>query len=308
MNQLFDWLNNSDPSIKYLFYRDILQYDKTHLKRIQDEMLVNGWGHDLCSYQKNDGYWEGYYSPKWRSTHYSLQTLMCLNYPKTETIQFAVNRILSEEKCKDGGISPSVTHNESDCCVNGMMLAIACFYHASIEDLKTIIDYFIHAQLKDGGFNCRFNRHKVHHSAFNSTLCVLEGLWRYEEQGYTYRIDEVKKLRSEAEEFLLIHQLYISDKTGHIIDKNYLSMHFPYYWRYDLLRALEYFVISKHGYDIRLEKALIWLKSKQKERKWKLSARYPGNIYFEMEKAGQWSKMISVRALRILRYFERIAL
>lgn len=115
MNLLFDWLNNADPSIKYLFFRDILHYDKTLQDRVQDEILIRGWGHDLSLYQKQDGYWEGYYSPKWISTHYSLQTLMCFNYPKTDAIQFAVNRILMEEKCKDSGISPSVTHNESDC-------------------------------------------------------------------------------------------------------------------------------------------------------------------------------------------------
>ena len=98
---------------------------------MQEEMLITGWGHDLISYQKQDGYWRGYYSPKWIFTYYSLQTLMCLNYPKTDTILFAVNRILIKEKCKDGGKSPSVTHIESDCCVNGMMFAIACYYHAN---------------------------------------------------------------------------------------------------------------------------------------------------------------------------------
>lgn len=308
MNNLIDWLNNSDPSIKYLLNRDILHCDKTLQEKIQNEMTISGWGHDLMAYQKHDGYWEGYYSPKWTSTHYTLQTLRCLNYPKTDSIQLAINRILKEEKCKDGGISPSVTHNESDCCVNGMMLAIACYYQANRDDLISVIDYLIHAQVMDGGFNCRFNRQKVHHSAFNTTLCVLEGLWEYEAQGYKYRIDDVKRIRFEAEEFLLNHQLYISDKTAEIIDQRYLSMHFPYYWRYDVLRALEYFVLSNHKYDIRLERALVWLESKHKQYKWKLSAQYTGKSYFNMEKAGQLSKMNSVRALHVLSYFERIDL
>lgn len=308
MNHLINWLNNSDPSIKYLLARDILRYDQTTLDCIQAEMLNGGWGYDFITHQNHDGYWEGYYSPKWTSTHYTLQTLMCLNYPKTEKIQFAINRILQEEKCKDGGISPSRLHNESDCCVNGMMLAIASYYQVQIDDIKSMIDYLILAQINDGGFNCSFNRRKVYHSAFNTTLCVLEGLWGYETRGYTYRLDDVKRIRYEAEEFLLKHQIYISDKTSEIIDKKYLSMHFPYYWRYDILRALEYFVISKHKYDTRLEKALVWLESKQIEGKWKLSAKYQGKQYFEMEKAGQWSEMISVRALRILYYFERIDL
>lgn len=306
MNQLYNWLNNSDPSVKYLYTRDILNASTENLELIQKEMLVSGWGYELMSHQKSDGYWEKYYSPKWISTHYTLQTLRCLNYPRTDSIDYAIRRILKEEKCNDGGISPSNTKLWSDCCVNGMFLTIACYYHANQEDIKSMIDYLVNAQLEDGGFNCRFNRAKVHHSAFNSTLCVLEGLWEYEVQGYKYRLDEVKRMRREAEEFLLIHQLYISDKTGQIIDERYCSMHFPYYWRYDLLRALEYFALSEHAYDQRLDKALDWLLSKQKNNRFKLSAQYSGLTYFSMEKAGKESKINTVRALKVLKAFNRL--
>ncbi|HET6785692.1 MAG TPA: hypothetical protein VFH18_06685 [Erysipelotrichaceae bacterium] len=306
MNELFNWLKDSDLSIQYRLEKDLLKSPQTVLTDIQTKMLEGGWGYELLTYQKEDGYWEGYYSPKWISTHYTLQTLRCLNYPKTLSIKYAINRILKEEKCKDGGISPSRLHNESDCCVNGMFLTIACYYHANINDLKSMIDYLILAQINDGGFNCSFNRHKVHHSAFNSTLCVIEGLWEYENQGYDYRIDDVKKLRKEAEEFLLHHQLYISDKTNQIIDERYCSTHFPYYWRYDLLRVLEYFVDSNHTYDKRLENALIWLESKHKEYRWNVNAHYSGLTYFTMEKAGKQSKMITIRALKVLHYFNRI--
>jgi len=308
MNELFNWLKDSDLSIKYRFERDILNSSQDDLLKIQLKMLNHGWGHDLMSFQKDDGYWEGYYSPKWISTHYTLQTLRCLNYPKTDSIVLAINRILNEEKCKDGGISPSVHHNESDCCVNGMFLNIACYYHAHIDELKSMIDYLILAQISDGGFNCSFNRHNVIHSAFNSTLCVIEGLWEYEKQGYTYRIDEVMKLRNEAEEFLLLHQLYISDKTNRIIDERYCSTHFPYYWRYDLLRALEYFVDSNHPYDKRFENALKWLESRHKEYRWNMNAHYSGLTYFTMEKAGKPSKMITLKALNVLYYYNRINL
>lgn len=308
MNELFNWLKDSDPSVQYRLERDILNASNHVLTDIQATMLDHGWGYDLMSYQKADGYWNGYYSPKWISSHYTLQTLRCLNYPKTLSIKFAINRILNEEKCKDGGISPSRTHNESDCCVNGMFLNIACYYHAQINDLKSVIDYLILAKIEDGGFNCSFNRHKVHHSAFNSTLCVIEGLWEYEKQGYTYRIDEVKQLRKDAEEFLLIHQLYISDKTSKIIDERYCSTHFPYYWRYDLLRVLEYFADSKHPYDIRFENALKWLESRHKEYRWNVNAHYSGLTYFTMEKAGKPSKMITIKALNVLHYFNRINL
>ena len=91
-----------------------------------------------------------------------------------------------------------------------------------------------------------------------------------------------------------------------IIDQRYCSCHFPYYWRYDLLRALEYFTYSKHPYDPRLEKALVWLESINKNNHFKINAHYPGLTYFEMEKVGKESAMITVRALNILNYYNRM--
>jgi hypothetical protein len=82
-------------------------------------------------------------------------------------------------------------------------------------------------QLPDGGYNCRHPRYQVHHGSFHTTICVLEGLWEYQNQGYLYRIDEVKSSRKSAEEFLLMHRLFLSDKDGRIIDDHFLSMHYP---------------------------------------------------------------------------------
>lgn len=306
MEEIIEYLEHSDPSVRYRLHRDILKSDIKDLEAIQNDMKHFGWGYTLMSFQMDNSYWYTYYQPKWISTHYTLQTLRCLNYPKTNSIEKAIQRILLEDKCGDGGISPSRTKLWSDCCVNGMFLNFACYYNANAKDLESIIDYLIKAQIKDGGFNCSFYREKVNHSAFNSTLCVIEGLYEYEVQGYKYKIDEVKRMRIEAEEFLLIHQLYISDKTSKIIDDKYCSMHFPYYWRYDLLRALEYFSYSNHPYDGRLEKALVWLESKHKNYRFKLNAQYSGLRYFEMEKAGKESRMITVRAISILNYYNRM--
>jgi len=95
MNELFNWLRDSDLSIQYCLEKDLLKSPQTVLSNVQTKMLERGWGYDLLTYQKVDGYWDGYYSPKWISTHYTLQTLRCLNYPKTLSIKFAINRILT---------------------------------------------------------------------------------------------------------------------------------------------------------------------------------------------------------------------
>ena len=95
--------------------------------------------------------------------------------------------------------------------------------------------------MSDGGFNCRFNRSGAKHSSLHSTLSVLEGITEYEFNGFEYRIEELKKVKQSSIEFLLIHQLFLSDRTGEIISKDFLKLTYPGRWRYDILKALDYF-------------------------------------------------------------------
>ncbi|TXT16698.1 MAG: hypothetical protein FD133_1714 [Erysipelotrichaceae bacterium] len=118
-----------------------------------------------------------------------------------------------------------------------------------------------------------------------------------------YKLDEVKRMRQEANEFILMHHLYKSDKDGHIMDEHFLSMHWPYHWHYDLLRALEYFAFSDSPYDERMKDALDWLESKRQNEAWSLSPRYAGQYFFTMEKVSQRSKINTIRATYVLDKF-----
>ncbi len=105
-----------------------------------------------------------------------------------------------------------------------MFLNYASYFTAHEEKLKSVIDMLLKELMLDGGFNCRSNRSKAIHSSLHSTLSVLEGLTEYERNGYTYRLKEVKKAINSSKEFILIHQLFISDRTGKVIDKNFLKL------------------------------------------------------------------------------------
>lgn len=103
MKDILNHLDQSDPSVRYRLHRDILKSDIKVLETIHHDMIHTGWGHTLMSFQMEDGYWTGYYSPKWISTHYTLQTLRCLNYPRTQSITYAINRILKKKSVKMEG-------------------------------------------------------------------------------------------------------------------------------------------------------------------------------------------------------------
>ena len=171
--------------------------------------------------------------------------------------------------------------------------------------LESIIDCLIDAHMHDGGFNCQFNRKGAVHSSLHSTISVLEGLLEYKRGGYTYRQAELERIVAEAEAFILLHHLFRSDHTGEVIDKRFLMLSYPSRWRYDILRALDYFRDARRPYDVRMQDAIDVLhKKRRKDGRWPVQARHPGQTHFEMEQTGQSSRWNTLRALRVLRHFE----
>lgn len=123
--------------------------------------------------------------------------------------------------------------------------------------------------------------------------------------GYTYRLDELEKIKKESEEFILCHKLYKSDKTDEIIDKRWSMLSFPSRWRYDILRALLYFADSNHPYDSRMEDAIQILISKRKNTgRWPVQAKHPGEVHLDMECTGKESRWNTLRALRVLKEYK----
>jgi len=295
---LIEWLLDSDVSIQYQVYRDLLKTEKPELK---ERIAKEGWGSKYMSLRKSDGNWGiGFYQPKWTSTHYTLLELRNLCFPNNDKdILFSINKILKECKGSDGGINPAKSLLLSDVCINGMFLNYACYFGAEENDLKSVIDYILSQQLPDGGFNCHFNRKGARHSSLHSTLSIVEGIQEYVQNGYKYRVEELKKAEEESRAFMLEHKLFKSHRTGKIIDKKMLMLSWPSRWKYDILAGV--------AYDERMADAIKVILKKQKEdKKWPLQARHSGQSHFEMEETGKASRWNTLRALRVLGHFGMI--
>lgn len=159
--------------------------------------------------------------------------------------------------------------------------------------------------MSDGGFNCHSNRKGAVHSSLHSTISVLEGIVEYERNGYRYKLKELKKARFDAQEFILMHRLFRSDRTGKIIKSNFLTLCYPYPWYYDILRAMDYFQFAAAKYDRVMDDAIkVIMDKRTASGVWKLAPKHPGQIHFEMEKSGTPSRWNTLRALRVLRYFK----
>lgn len=297
---VFDWLLEGDVAIRFQAFRDLRGELKPDLQqRIKNE----GWGKAFLEKRNANGHWgQKYYQPKWISTHYTLLDLKNLNIePEVPLIQETIMRVLATEKGPDGGILPIGSTRQSDVCVNGMFLNFASYFKAEEEKLVSIVDFLLSQRVADGGFNCRSNRQGCVHSSLHSTLSVAEGIFEYHRNGYAYRLPELLDAATSAREFILMHRLYKSDKTGAVIDPKMTMLSYPCRWRYDVLRALDYFQSAGVAYDPRMDDAIQLLYEKRRtDGKWPLQARHPGQVHFDMEKPRQPSRWNTLRALRVL--------
>jgi len=302
--QIVDWLLDGDVSVQYQTYRDLIGVERPDL---QARIATEGWGLGFLNARNLGGGWgEKFYQPKWVSSHYTLLDLRNIEIASdTQIIREELSRILAREKSLvDGGILPIGEHGKCDVCVNGMFLHYACFFKVPEAELQTVIDFVLQEHMSDGGFNCRSNRAKPHHSSLHTTCSVLEGLLSYLNAGYTYRAVEVRQAIAKAEEFMLLHQLFISDHTGEVIDKRFTQLSYPYRWRYSVLRALDYLRAAKRPWDDRLQPAIDLLKQKRrKDKRWNSQAKHPGKTHFDMERAGRPSRWVTLFAMRVFDHF-----
>jgi len=302
-DQIIRWLLEGEVSIQYQVHRDLFGVEKPDL---QERIAKEGWSSQFLSRKQAYGGWgTKFYHPKWTSTNYTLLDLKNLNIsPKNKEIRDSIKMVIQTNKGPDGGILPIGTIQKSDLCINGMFFNYACYFGAQEADLKSVVDLILGVHMPDGGFNCRVNRTGAVHSSMHTTINVLEGLLEYELSGYQYRLDDVRDAVSSAEEFLLMHRLFKSDKTGEVIDKKWLMLSYPPRWKYDILRALDYFQAAGVDYDPRMQDALdVLMKKQRKDSTWPVQAKHPGLTHFEMEKTGGPSRWNSLRALRVLKKY-----
>jgi hypothetical protein len=77
-------------------------------------------------------------------------------------------------------------------------------------------------------------------------------------------------------------------------------------WHYDILRALDHFRAVDAPRDNRLSDAIeIVRNSRGDDGRWPLQHSYRGKTYFELERIGAPSRWNTLRALRVLRWWER---
>jgi len=287
--KVIDWLLKGDSVInrltrKYLLDEVVPYVNDGFIKKYLDLFDHN-----------NNRFGNCIYSPKWISTHYTLLELKNMEIdPSNEIYQKAAKNLLDS----------MWKNNNIDVCIGAMIISICTYGNIKDKKIEEIIDFLLLHRFSDGGWNCSWYQSKrPTKSSLHTTLSVLEAFYNYQTNGYTYRLQEIKALIPEAEEFILKKKLFRSVTTNEIINPSFTKFHYPTRWKYDAFRALEYFQVTKHLYDDRMEEAFAIIDQQFKKGYIGIGSTYSGLNYFKLEsnRAGRFN---TLRALKILKFYQ----
>lgn len=299
-DEVLAWLLDGDVSVRYQTRRDLLDDDDPAL---QARMATEGYVAALLAARSSPTGWgRAYYQPKWTSTHYTLLELRNLALPPDEPVaREAVAEVLRRFLRPDGGIDPGT--GWSDTCVNGMALSFCSWFGGDPPALARMVDWLLDKSLPDGGFNCRTDRAGAAHSSHHTTVSVLEGLATYLSRGHRHRRREVEAAVRGCADYFLEHRLVRSHRTGEVIHPEFVRLHHPPRWHFDVLRGLDALATAGVPPDPRLDDAIAVLSAlRRPDGRWPTGRTWPGETHVPMDRDHR-SRWMTLQALRVLRRY-----
>ena len=313
MPRTMDWLlEPTQPSVRYLAMRDLLDgADHADLEEARRAITSRGWAADILSAQRPGGYWvdgEKLYRPKYLSTNWMLLTLSDLGVTKRDPrISKACSLWMDRFHKADGGFNADGATMKSEHCLTGNTArALVKFGYVDEPRVKSAFEWLVKTQKENGGWHCW---------ASSGTIDSWEGLSAFAAYPRQKWTKSMKKAVERGCEFYLARELC---KQGARYEP-WFRFHFPYHYYYDLLVGLDFMTALGYVDDRRLGTAVSHLKKKRrKDGRWNLDAVHPdydnAGVFpqwwgqyksrlhpFALEKVGHPSKMITLRALSVLK-------
>ena len=311
------WLLGADPAIRWQVMRDLLDAPEAEWTAERAKVETEGWGARLLSLQDEDGQWAGgafvpadYTEEQWK-TEGQPWTATCFTLQQLREFGLDPGSARARRTVELIGANSLWEHDrqrywdgEVEECINGRTVADGAYFGV---DVSPIVARLVCECQADGGWNCERCNGSVR-SSFHSTINVLEGLLEFERA--TGGTDASRQARWNGEEYLLQRHLFRRLTTGEPADERFLLFLYPHRWRYDILRALDYFracsSFTRTAPDRRLAEAVEHLRSRRRaDGTWPLDWRLKGRVWFDMDDGeGQPSRWITLRAMRVLKWWE----
>lgn len=304
---VIDWLLESDPSIRWQVMRDLTDAPADLVAIERSKIGTVGWGAQLLAIQTPDGRWGGDPSiPEWTSSPewHCLEALVWLREmgldPHGAEARRAVNLVRDNVTWHWWDHNPFFV-GEVEPCINGRVVAIGSYFG---QDVQSLVDRLLDEQMADGGWNCEQENGSTRGS-FHTTIDVLEGLLEHER--VTGGTGDLRAAQLRGREYLLDRRLLRRRSSGEIVDPAFTRFSFPTGYHYDVLRGLDHLRAAGIEPDERIGEAISLIESRRDaDGLWPLENPHPDQLDIEVdEREGKPSRWNTLRAMRVLRWYER---
>ncbi len=308
---MIDWLLEEDqPAIRHLALRQLLDRDEDdpEVREARDAIPERGWAAEILAKQDPAGWWvraEKFYTPKYLSTNWMLLVLADLGMTREDPrIRKSADLWIERFAAKDGGFGIDSAKSSHLCTAGNTARALVQFGYEDHPAVRASFGWFVKSASHLGGWSCFGSGRNLDSWEPMSAFAV------YPRAKWTREMEETVR---KAAEFYLQRELHI--QGDHY--EPWYRFHYPNHYYYDLLVGLDFMTAMGYGGDPRLAHALSVVRKKRRaDGRWNLDAVHPdlegaaaewyrkhpkqAPTPFALEKVGAPSKMITLRAMRVL--------
>jgi len=274
-------LASTEPSIRYKVRVGVLGESESSrsIRSLRREIRASPRVAALLSGRASDGRLlrgRGVYQ-KWQGAHWVMAALADLGYPpgdrelvpiRDQLLDAWLDRDFFDEfECASKAKAYSrpgvpVMRGRHRRCASQQGNALYAVMTLGLADERTegLVERLLHWQWPDGGWNCDKDP-GADSSSFMETLTPLRGLAAFARHSTDGA--KVRAAIERAASVFLERQLFRRRSTGAVIRGEFVQLHYPLYWHYDILGGLK--VMAEAGFiqDERCGAALERLAAKQ---------------------------------------------
>ena len=322
-----EWLlQSSDPSVRYFTQTELLdasprsrevvavRKEIPNSARVRALLTAPGKGKRTPGrmFATHPGGFGVHPYKKWDGAHWRLVSLVELGIPASDPrARLSADQVLTWLTSDEHRANIKKINGRTRRCGSQEGNALAVCSRLGLTDdprVQYLARSLVAWQWHDGGWNCDKNP-QAEHSSFYESLAPLWGLDEYHRA--TGDQDALAAVNRTAE-FFLRHRLFRSEKNGEVIDKEWLKLHYPLYYHYDILQALVILSRADKVRDPRCNEALDIIERKQRpDGTWRAEGFYWKPSGASNAEVVDWGRrganeMITLNALRVLKAAGRV--
>ncbi len=257
-------LKSKEPVVRFLTKTQLLGENahSAENRALQRQITTSPLVKKLLSERTKDGTIPFNVYGKWYGAHWVLVALADLGYPSGDKSLIPLREQVFDCWLDDSYFNdvPLVKGRYRRCASQqGAALYSLCRLGLDDKRCEQLVELLLKWQWPDGGWNCD-KKPEAHVSSFTETLLPLRGLIWYRKTHGKIDVDDTIK---RAAEVILSRRLFKRIHDGKKLDRSFTILHYPCYWHYDILIALQ--VLHEGGLigDFRCQEALDLLESKR---------------------------------------------